>query len=162
MAEDWRPVVALLANDRTRRAWARAVLGDRAGGPADIDADERTLNRLVEAGLVTRDAAGRVIADGAVFRRLLASHAEPTPTGVDRFLREGRIDRYPSNAQDRDELLRWAAEGALAPDEVLDESTITEHLSRFADDPIALRRYLVDAGLVHRTPTGAEYRLVPH
>ena len=45
--------------------------------------------------------------------------------------------------------------------ETLDERELTERLGRFADDPVTLRRYLVDAGLLARTPTGSAYTRAP-
>jgi len=159
---DWRPVIAALANGEARAAWARLVLG---GSAPPANARERRAFALLEAaGLAARDDEGDYRADDAVLRRLLAASAaaRPRPQGVDRFLRpDGRIDRFPSGSADRAELLAHVAEAALATDETVDERELTERLGRFADDPVTLRRYLVDAGLLARTPTGSEYTRSP-
>ena len=44
--------------------------------------------------------------------------------------------------------------------EVLTEKQLGEALSRFTTDVAALRRHLVDASLLERTPTGSEYARV--
>lgn len=153
---DWRPVVAALANRDARAVWARLVLGEEPGGSAR---DLRALALLEGAGLVVRSAEG-VRADDAVLRRLLAESASvrPRPRGVQRFLRpDGRIDRFPAGAADRDELLAHVADATLGGEETIAERELTERLARFADDPVTLRRYLVDAGLLTRTASGSEY-----
>ncbi len=94
-------------------------------------------------------------------RAALAAGGRARPTGVQRFLdAEGRIDRYPSGRADRDELLRWVAEHVLTAGEVVGEREVTDRLARFSGDPAALRRHLVDAGILERTRSGSEYALV--
>lgn len=51
----------------------------------------------------------------------------------------------------------WVVERAFGAEEVLDESDTNERLARFTGDVAALRRYLVDAGLLERTRSGSEY-----
>lgn len=78
-----------------------------------------------------------------------------------RFLdAEGRIDRYPERASEREALLRWVATVALTPGGVLTEKQVGEVLLPYAPggDVAVLRRYLVDAGLLERTASGSEYR----
>jgi len=159
---DWRPVIAALANREARAAWARLVLGED-GLPGNTR-ERRALALLAAAGLASRDEDGRFRPEDGVLRRLLASSAaaRPRPQGVERFLRpDGRIDRFPSGSADRDALLAHVAHAALAPDETLGERELTERLAAFADDPVTLRRYLVDAALLTRTPTGSAYTRAP-
>ncbi len=81
--------------------------------------------------------------------------------GVDRWLRaDGRIDRWPTRAEDRLELLSWITERLMGVDEVLAEKPFTLKLFAFTTDPNTLRRALVDAGLIERNPDGTDYRRV--
>ncbi|OFI37767.1 hypothetical protein BIU82_07840 [Arthrobacter sp. SW1] len=81
-------------------------------------------------------------------------------SGVERFLRkDGRIDRYPRKQDARRLLLEWVAGKVLKHGERLDERSFNERLSEYSDDYVMLRRYLVDAQLVERTPDGSAYFL---
>ncbi|MCI0159015.1 DUF2087 domain-containing protein [Leifsonia shinshuensis] len=147
-------MLAALANPETRAAFARVTLGLPTEGGAR---GERALAALAAAGLVTSSESGSVVSEASI-RAALAAGGRTRPTGVQRFLdADGRIDRYPSAQSDREELLRWVADRALTPGEVVGEREVTERLARFSGDPAALRRYLVDAGLLERTPSGSEY-----
>jgi hypothetical protein len=153
---DWRPVVAALANREAREVWARLVLGE--GGLPGNTRGARALILLEKAGLIRRERDGDYRPDDAVLRRLLASSAATRPRGVERFLRpDGRIDRFPAGAADRAALLAHVAEASLPDGETVGERELTERLAEFADDPVTLRRRLVDAGLLARTPTGSAY-----
>lgn len=158
---DWRPVVAALANGDARAVWAQLVVDGREPdgmGPARA---RRARELLRRAGLVRSAGDGWAVDDGAL-RRLLAADASARPKrqGVDRFLRpDGRIDRYPSSEGDRRALLEHVAASVLQPGEVIGERELTERLAARSDDPVALRRHLVDAGLVGRTRSGSEYAL---
>lgn len=159
---DWRPVVAALANRDARAVWARLVVGDAGAPDLTTTRARRAVALLEAAGLVLHREDGGYGPDEDAFRRLLASSAEtrPRPAGVQRFLRpDGRIDRYPAGADDRAELLAHVAQRILNAGEIVAERELTERLTRFTDDPVALRRALVDAGLVRRTPSGSEYTL---
>lgn len=153
---DWRRMLAALANADTRAAFARVTLRL----PPAADAREaRSLAALAAAGLVTEVDGVPTVSEQGI-RAALAAGARARPTGIERFLdADGRIDRYPSGQADRDELLHWVAERVLTPGEVIGERDVTERLSRFSGDPAALRRYLVDAGLLERTRSGSEYAL---
>lgn len=156
---DWRPVVAALANRDARVVWAGLVARGEVDAGLGAARTRRALELLERVGLVRR-AGDSAVAVDAVFRTLLAASAatRPKSTGVERFLRpDGRIDRFPSSADDRDALLRMIAEAVLGDDEVIREGPLTERLAERSDDPVALRRYLVDAGLVVRTRSGSEY-----
>lgn len=155
----WRPIVAALANDDARPVAGALLAGDdpaprlAALTPAKR---ARVVRALVDAGLA-QEREGSLVARPEVFRELLRSAPIERPTGIARFVREGRIERWPSSPGDRSELLSWAAERALASGEVADEATVTERLGAVFSDPAALRRYLVDSGLLERRRDGSEY-----
>jgi hypothetical protein len=157
-AADWRPIIAALANADTRTLYAQLVAGaEDAGAGLSPSRRRHAQAMLVSAGLIDHDG----VPDATVFARVLAAapRRERT-TGVQRFLTpDGRIDRYPSSARDRAELLGHIARAVLAPEEVVGERELTDRLAELADDPAALRRHLVDAGLVERTRSGSQYAL---
>lgn len=163
--ERWRAVIAALLDGD-----ARAVLGETAtGDPLTPKRRARAIERLERAGAVRRekvtqstDAATKdaVTLDHAALRALLAS--PPRPTGPERFLdADGRIDRYPAAADERRALLVWVAGRAFSAEDVLDEAEVGERLLPYAPsgDVAVLRRYLVDHGILERTPSGSEYAL---
>lgn len=145
MSNAWRRPAAALANEQQRAAYARAVLGL----PVE---NARAVASLRAAGLLDeRDAPTEV------FARLLAEHPAETKQGVDRWLRDGRIDHYPAKPAQRLELLQWVAARAVGAEEVLDEKALGERLAAFTSDVATLRRYLVDAGLLTRSNDGSNY-----
>jgi hypothetical protein len=159
MANEWRAVVAALANPEMRRVVALLTLEqDAEAYLAGLSPSRRRhiVDGLRAAGLIDDQLALR----DQVFAQLLAASAPVKPTGVQRFLRDGRLLHYPSNAADRAELFAFIAEQVLAPGEVVDEPTMNERLIGFTEDVAALRRYLVDAALVERSADGSEYARV--
>ncbi|GAB5080801.1 DUF2087 domain-containing protein [Arthrobacter sp. AD-310] len=156
----WRRVMAALASDDARTAYAQVVLG--ATNPADLLPGVKEQRRtkavavLLEAGLVEQTGAG-LQATGTVFRDLLSQQPRQPKTGVARFLRLGRIDRYPASRTERRELLAWVASDAIRQGEDLSERQVNERLLSYTDDVVLLRRYLVDFGLLERTPSGSSY-----
>lgn len=163
MAESkrWRRVAAVLADPGRRLLYARVVLAADAGTPlraADLDsAGGKRLRALAEAGLVVDDAG--VLTPGEVFAELLRESAPRAASGPERFLTGGRLTVLPRRAGDRAELFAWLASHVLSAGERLDERALTERLAALADDPVALRRYLIDAGALVRSPDGRDYRL---
>ncbi len=147
---EWRRTAAALADPTRRATWARAVLGMPQ---PDDKTTTKALAALVGAGLL--DAGGHPTDE---FARLLAEHPAETRQGVDRWLRDGRIDGFPARPGDRRELLEWVA--ARLPDRELTEPEVGEHLATVSGDIATLRRYLVDAGLLERSPDGSSYRRV--
>ncbi len=164
MAEgnEWRRVIAALAHPDMRRVVALLALEQNPADYLSALAPSRRrhiVEGLLSAGLIT-EADGALALREAVFAELLAQNAPTKPTGVERFVRDGRIERYPSRAGERAELLRWAADRVLQPGESVTERTFTDRLAELTDDPAALRRYLVDAAIVERRPDGSEYARV--
>jgi len=157
----WRRVVAALANNDARTAYAQIVLGARL---SDVVAglNDRRRNRaiaaLLESGLVERDAADGLVASEAIFRDLLTRQPRrQAQTGAARFMRLGRIERYPANMAERRELLAWLVSEAIEPGEQLTEKQVNERLLSYTDDVVMLRRYMIDFGLLERTPSGSSY-----
>jgi len=105
MADDWRRIIATLSDPVRRRVYASLVL--------DVDVELSTKKRdqavasLLAAGLLTATPDGPAVEE-SVFSRLLAASPVVARTGVDRFVRDGRIEGHPSRPADREELLRWA------------------------------------------------------
>lgn len=148
--ERWRGMLAALLSDDVR-----AVLGETAA-PASGARRDRAVARLQKVGLVVDDD-GDVSFVGDTVRALISS--PPRATGPERFLdRDGRIDRYPATADDREELLLFIAQRAFSPDLVLTEADVGEALASYAPagDVAVLRRYLVDAALLERTRSGSQ------
>lgn len=162
MSGGWRPVLAALADDDARLVYCRMVLG---GSMAEAIADvpvkkrDRVLRSLRNAGLVTVPGQNGAVSVGAPFAGILAADPVRKAEGVDRFMKDGRIDRYPMTASERHALLLHVAERALRPGEDLSEAQVNERLRVFTDDHVTLRRYLVDAGILERTRSGTSYAL---
>lgn len=158
MTDAWRPIAATLADEGRRLAWARIVLGAANRSPVQVSAltarAQREVRALERAGLVT-------VVDGAVepadpFTPLLGHRR--AASGIDRFVREGRIAVWPKRPGDRAALLAWAAERALPAGTTAPEAAVTERLAAITDDPATLRRDLVDARLLEREADGSAYR----
>ena len=159
----WRRVLAALANSDARTAYAQIVLGaklpDLVAG-MNNQRRNRAIATLLESGLVERNAANELAAPEAIFRDLLTQQPRRQPQrGVDRFMRLGRIERYPANVAERRELLAWIVSEAIRPGEELTEKQVNERLLSYADDVVMLRRYIIDFGLLERTPSGSSYSL---
>ena len=154
----WRRVMAALANKDARTAYAQIVLGEDVLPDAKEQRRHRAIAILLDAGLADRTESNGYQASEAVFRELLTQQPRRQPkTGVDRFLRLGRIDRYPASAADRRELLAWIVSEAIQPGEDLTERQVNERLLSYTEDVVLLRRYLVDFGLLARTASGSSY-----
>ncbi|AXJ09371.1 DUF2087 domain-containing protein [Arthrobacter sp. PM3] len=157
----WRRVVATLADTDARTVYAQVVLGvglpDVLPGLND-QRRARAIAALIESGLVERRADNELEAPEAIFRELLKQQPRrQAQTGLDRFMRLGKIERYPANLKERRELLAWIVSDAIEPGERLTERQVNERLLSYSDDVVMLRRYMVDFGLLERTPSGSSY-----
>lgn len=56
-------------------------------------------------------------------------------------------------------MLDLVAVAVLDEGEHLGERQLTQRLAGVVDDPVLMRRLLVDSGRVHRTPDGSDYWL---
>lgn len=151
---------------RLAAAGLLAADGTTADGPtADgSTADGTTADGSTSDGTEAAGGRQRWRIDTTGLRALLsAPAARDRPSSgddvVDRFVRDGRIHTFPAKPGPRRRLLQWAAERALSPAEELSEAEATARLARLTADPATLRRYLVDAGWVTRSPDGSGYRL---
>lgn len=120
---------------RGRDAGVLAVTGDRIGldpaGPRDA-----------VAALVLLTPLGAALADQPVL-------SADVPYGF--------VHGVPSGQRANELLAILAAQLPMAE---LTEPEVTATLSTLGDDPAGLRRALVDAGLLWRTPDGSRYRRV--
>ncbi|MGC5629212.1 DUF2087 domain-containing protein [Georgenia sp. Z1344] len=160
---DWRPLVAALANPHCRLVFAQIVVGE---SPDSIGADlgptrrRRTIDALVRSGLV-REEAGTFEVCGDVLTDALAAGAPDRPAGPERFLDgDGRIDRYPTDLDERRALLLLLARKTVGEGEVIPERELTDRLTAVTDDPARLRREMIDHEVMERTRSGSEYARV--
>jgi len=154
MTNQWRRIIAALANPDRRAVWAAAVLATSANLSDAKRA--KAVTALRDAGLL--DHQGNAVT--VVFNELLASEPEVRRDGIDRFIRNGRIEQYPAKPSLRHELLEWVA-GALPTGQKMTERELGDRLALVADDVVTLRRYLVDAGTLVRTRDGSVYEVQP-
>jgi hypothetical protein len=70
----------------------------------------------------------------------------------------GRLTAIPRKAARREQLLVHLAETSFEPGRSYSEPEVNEALLAVHDDCSALRRYLVESGLLTRTRDGSSYR----
>ena len=76
MSNQWRRVVAALANPDARRVYAELVAAETAA-PGVVKRD-KAIRTLAAAGLIELDASGATRTNPTVFADLLAEAAQPT------------------------------------------------------------------------------------
>lgn len=81
-----------------------------------------------------------------------------TVADVGRFFRDGRLTAVPRRWRDRVAVARYVASSVL-PEllEPIGERELTRRLAAVVDDPVGMRRALVDFGLVQRARDGSVY-----
>ena len=156
-----------LADEQRRRVLAAVVLGEsRVAGVAHrtgLSEDEaaRALGHLVSAGIVTQGEDGlrvepQVFADAA--RAVSAPRVKPELSDATaeqaavlrNFVRgDGRVVSLPVRSAKRKLLLEYVAT-RFEPDREYAEREVNAVLEQVHDDHVALRRYLVDEGLLER------------
>ncbi|MFG1709005.1 DUF2087 domain-containing protein [Nonomuraea sp. M3C6] len=147
--EEMRRVLGLLSQDDTLRTFASLVLGD-AGGHSP-----RALHKLAAGGLAACDESGKWRATPGRFRELLRARAEPVEelSAEERVLRtflvDGRLTTMGMKRDKRLVVLRYIAL-VFEPGVRYAEKDVNVALRAFHDDYAALRRYLVDEGLLSR------------
>lgn len=72
------------------------------------------------------------------------------------FIRDGRLVSIPARERKKRVVLRWLLDHVLPDDQPADERDLNMRLAIWNPDVAALRRYLVEAGLVVRD--GMTYR----
>jgi hypothetical protein len=165
---DARDLVGLLADEARRRVFAALVLGAvtageiRAASALDARDAGRALQRFVDAGLVERTAAGTHHLLGEAFplavraevaRGPRADEHREQPDDVARvlraFVRGGRLVSIPAVRSKRIVVLDWIAQ-RFEPGRRYSEARVNLMLSDVHPDAAALRRYLVDEGMLSR------------
>lgn len=152
-------MLAVLANPDARRIAILVMDGGDAEATLAAYAPSRRRHireSLLRSGFVGEHGDRLVFVESA-FARALHAEGQVRAEGIERFLRDGRIDRYPSRPGERRELLGYVAARVLNGDEVLEEREMNGRLEDFSADPAVLRRYLVDFGIVERRADGSEY-----
>src|SRR5262245_47874677 len=66
------------------------------------------------------------------------------------FARDGRLTSIPAKPSKRDLLLPWLLDEAFPEDRAYEEKEVNQRLALLYPDVSALRRYLIDAGLMTR------------
>jgi hypothetical protein len=156
----------LLAEPERLRVFAAVVLGART--PAEVAAATglpvrpvmAALRRL-EQGELVRSAEGALIAAQAAFKDALREHGTPEapaePLDPDRqkaavlrsFVVDGRVPQLPSAWAKRRVVLEHIV-SVFEPGVKYPEKDVNAILRAWHDDHAALRRYLVDEGLLDR------------
>jgi len=67
------------------------------------------------------------------------------------FVRDGRLVSIPAQDRKRQVILRWLVDACFPDDGLLPERDVNMRLALVHPDVAALRRYLVDAGLMTRS-----------
>ena len=135
---------------------------DAAAAGAPPRAARRQIARLTAAGLVASDGA-RLVARIDAIRAALEEVAPAWDEGgaadarVRALFRRGRIVAIPRTPELRLSLLRHLA-GRFERGRTYREPEVNAVLHEAHDDHVALRRYLVDEGLLVRSDDGASYR----
>jgi hypothetical protein len=159
-------IVGLLADVDRRRVVAALVLGatsadavtERTGLP--VDRANRALGRLVDGGLVVATSDGLVLHEEAFQRAARDALARPRSGEHDAetaerrrvleaFVRDGRITSMPSARAKRLVVLDWLVQ-AFEPGVRYSEREVNEIVAARHPDTAALRRYLVDEGMLDR------------
>jgi hypothetical protein len=163
-----RELVGLLADDDRRRVVAALILGAsdadavRRETGLDARAAGRAVQRLVDAGLVVRGDGGglHLLGEAFALAARAAAAAEPPstehadePADVARvlrsFVRDGRLTSIPTVHAKRLVVLDWLAQ-RFEPGRHYSEPMVNLILGQVHPDTAALRRYLVDEGLLSR------------
>ena len=156
----------VLAEPERLRAFAAIVLGaataqevaERAGLPARSAGT--AVRRLIDGGLVRQDGAG-LVAEPEVFKIAVRDATAPSEPAValdadakrDSVLRaylvDGRLVRIPAASGKRRIVLEHMV-AAFEPGVRYPEPEVNAVLRAWHDDHAALRRHLVEAGLMNR------------
>jgi len=128
----------------------------------DARASGRALQRLVDAGLVVRADDGTLHVLGEAFALAARAAAEQEPPNVEHadepaevakvlrvFVRDGRLTSIPAVHSKRLIVLDWLVQ-RFEPGRRYSEQMVNLMLGQVHADTAALRRYLVDDGLLSR------------
>jgi hypothetical protein len=141
-------LLAALANGRARARFARIALAGEEGVAADPSADRL----LRAAGVLEELPGGAVRIDEAALAALLARARAAAPARP-----AGKVDLLPRQRGRRLQLLQELAAAVLGEDERVAERELNARLSERVLDIPAVRRALVDEGIVAREVDGSAY-----
>ncbi|GAA3022320.1 DUF2087 domain-containing protein [Streptosporangium longisporum] len=152
-----RQVLGLLYQEDTLRVLAALVLEGEPERDAGLEREalRRALDRLERGGLAVRDEDGRWKVRRERFRELLHATARPAaPVSqqekvLQSFLVEGRLRAIPSKRDKQLVVLDYVVQ-VFEPGARYSEKDVNVALRAFHDDYAALRRYLVDEGMLSR------------
>ncbi len=160
-------IVGLLADDDRRRCFAAVELG---ASTSDAVADAtgltgprvaKALGRLVGGGLVVAVDGGGLAVPGEAFRAAARQALARPATGehddlpdearkvMKAFVKDGRIVQIPTAPGKRSVLLDWLAQ-EFEPGRRYSEKMVNLMLGKHHADTAALRRYMIDDGLLER------------
>jgi hypothetical protein len=162
-------LIGLLADEQRLRVVAAIALGARtieaaaAAADTDIATVQTVLPRLVSAGLVEQrdglyvslEALRAAARDRPARQRDLPDATAEQQRVLRNFVEDGRLRRLPARQGQRRVILEYVA-GCFDADRQYVESEVNDLLTPLHDDHVALRRYLVDEGLLKRQ--GGVYR----
>jgi hypothetical protein len=129
------------------------------------------LDMLVHVGIVMKQETGYALdKEGlqSISRRVLAGSRPATRPEefegekferkvlADFMLPDGRLKSIPAPNKKRLVIVAYLA-NLFIPGERYSEKQVNAILLKVYDDPVTLRRYLVDDGFLQRTPQGSEY-----
>jgi len=161
------PDLAVLLGVLPRRPGESATLAEaRAASGLEGRALGKAISRGRTVGVLAAPAPGRLAVrydgvDGVVGRLsdlspLSAALKQRGPGATPQY---GRLTEITDDPDVLAAVVAVLHDHAPAAD--LTERQLGEVLQLVGDDVAALRRALVDAGLIHRTPDGSRYRLTP-
>jgi gluconokinase len=101
------------------------------------------------------ELASRIIRD-LVQRPGTANPLSPEERVIGTFIKAGKLVSIPAQDKKRQAILAYLMEHCFSEDRVYAEREVNERLAAYHPDVAALRRYLVNAGLMTRA--GGEYR----
>lgn len=161
-------IVKALADPERLRVFADIVLTESGASVTELkerhSRAEKALMRLFESGLVTRED-GKIRAAPEAFRAAAAAAREAHPDAppgtspeVAQLYSNGRIATMPVNRRTRVALLRDLVGRHFEFDRVYTEREVTDALATEYDDPLQLRRDMIDELFLERSLGGKEYR----
>ncbi|MFC1442589.1 DUF2087 domain-containing protein [Streptacidiphilus sp. N1-10] len=164
------PLASALSDPARLRLHARLVLAGSAGlDPEALRAEDpataKQLGRLLQAGLAELSEDGtRAVARADAFGEALrpapaATAADDADEATAQLFKDGRLTTMPTRPARRQALLEYLTRRAFEPGVGYGEPEVNIALRQYWDDPSALRRYLVDAGLLTRSTDGRSYRV---
>ncbi|WP_440073214.1 DUF2087 domain-containing protein [Streptosporangium sp. OZ121] len=152
-----RQVLGLLYQEDTLKVLAALVLGGKPEEESGLDREavRRALDRLERGGLAVRAEGGEWEVRRERFRELLhatarpAAPASPEERVLQSFLVEGRLRAIPTKRDKQLVVLDYVVQ-VFEPGVRYSEKEVNVALRAFHDDYAALRRYLVDEGMLSR------------